>query len=760
MIFKGISKVLQQPPPKDSSAQNEVRPSLQTFGNQPLQLNKHRSVFGTSNLLKNKRIFSNTTLSHSNNQEQSTQSQNKLDFTKVNEKPASNFILSAPQIPQPKPPTSFRPNTLHPLKPLNSNIPSIPKFDFQAPFQPQKPALQTTPPPPTQSSNNIITNYPVNFNQASIQQNHNLRSPSSHSFNERQQKSHQQPNLQPPEVQINTVKQPAQITNLQPNSNFSMNSKNRFRPAFTGISSNQPPKSHQTAATNSNAPNQQHVLIDKSNSSVSVVKRKRETVEEEEDEVQFDFAEIPDILDSPPPPANLNIVKGKRDIAEEVDDDVLFDFAEIPDTLESPPPCVNVVKRKREIVEEDEDEDLFGLDNIPDEYLESVDFKVAEGSATTNTKSKPAVLGAKDIVEVANTTERSIRAPLQKQIDFSPNQMGTPIESPTRKKVDLRPNKSATSSTINDATSNARSDTAVDAVRLPKMHSPIKIKPPTTPQNPLRPVINPKSVRKFPGPAGEISVEDDVEQLIKEPNSATTSISRYFASPKRNDEEEVKFQPNQAWVNMLDVFGRSERTCISDVWKPDCPSKIPFMCVMIVELKQSAVELITVRFCDPTGNIHGSIHHYAFDAFSDITMGSVLELRQLHIRKKMFRFATKFGRRAFSSKPSDVPNRVSSRVTQVKAQGASQAMLYAVGLTPETISRAQVGISSVWYEGNPCNMHLMDLAQKVKEGVQKAGLNGFRFNTIGVSDGLSMGTEGMCYSLQSREIIADSIETV
>lgn len=72
----------------------------------------------------------------------------------------------------------------------------------------------------------------------------------------------------------------------------------------------------------------------------------------------------------------------------------------------------------------------------------------------------------------------------------------------------------------------------------------------------------------------------------------------------------------------------------------------------------------------------------------------------------------------------------------------------------------QVGISSVWYEGNPCNMHLMDLAAEVKAGVQDAGMVAFRFNTIGVSDGISMGTEGMSYSLQSRDLIADSIETV
>jgi len=76
------------------------------------------------------------------------------------------------------------------------------------------------------------------------------------------------------------------------------------------------------------------------------------------------------------------------------------------------------------------------------------------------------------------------------------------------------------------------------------------------------------------------------------------------------------------------------------------------------------------------------------------------------------------------------------------------------------MNKAQVGIASVWYEGNPCNMHLNDLAAKVKEGVVAEGLVGFRFNTIGVSDGISMGTDGMSYSLQSRDLIADSIETV
>jgi dihydroxy-acid dehydratase len=87
-------------------------------------------------------------------------------------------------------------------------------------------------------------------------------------------------------------------------------------------------------------------------------------------------------------------------------------------------------------------------------------------------------------------------------------------------------------------------------------------------------------------------------------------------------------------------------------------------------------------------------------------------------------------------------------------------MLYGTGLTREDMDKAQVGIASVWYEGNTCNMHLNKLAESVKEGVTQSGLVGMRFNTIGVSDGISMGTEGMSFSLQSRDLIADSIETV
>ncbi len=105
-------------------------------------------------------------------------------------------------------------------------------------------------------------------------------------------------------------------------------------------------------------------------------------------------------------------------------------------------------------------------------------------------------------------------------------------------------------------------------------------------------------------------------------------------------------------------------------------------------------------------------------------------------------------------------NRYSARITQPKSQGASQAMLYAAGLEEADMSKAQVGISSVWYEGNPCNMHLDHLAAAVKQSVDAVGMVGLRFNTVGVSDGISMGTEGMSYSLPSRDLIADSIETV
>lgn len=105
-------------------------------------------------------------------------------------------------------------------------------------------------------------------------------------------------------------------------------------------------------------------------------------------------------------------------------------------------------------------------------------------------------------------------------------------------------------------------------------------------------------------------------------------------------------------------------------------------------------------------------------------------------------------------------NKYSSQLTQKESQVGSRAMLYGAGLTDEDLEKAQVGIASTGWEGNPCNMHLNDLAEHVREGVWQNGLVGLIFHSIGVSDGMSMGTQGMKYSLQSREIIADSIETV
>jgi dihydroxy-acid dehydratase len=105
-------------------------------------------------------------------------------------------------------------------------------------------------------------------------------------------------------------------------------------------------------------------------------------------------------------------------------------------------------------------------------------------------------------------------------------------------------------------------------------------------------------------------------------------------------------------------------------------------------------------------------------------------------------------------------NKFSKVVTQDPTQPAAKAMLHAIGLTSEDLSKPFVGIASTGYEGNPCNMHLNDLSKNIKEGILKKDLIGLIFNTIGVSDGISMGTQGMRYSLPSRDIIADSIETV
>ncbi len=105
-------------------------------------------------------------------------------------------------------------------------------------------------------------------------------------------------------------------------------------------------------------------------------------------------------------------------------------------------------------------------------------------------------------------------------------------------------------------------------------------------------------------------------------------------------------------------------------------------------------------------------------------------------------------------------NKYSKEVTQNSSQPAAQAMLYAIGLTEEDLKKPLVGVASTGYEGNPCNMHLNGLAKHVKEGINSSGAVGLIFNTIGVSDGISMGTFGMRFSLPSRDLIADSVETV
>ncbi|KAG2120451.1 dihydroxy-acid/6-phosphogluconate dehydratase [Suillus discolor] len=108
-----------------------------------------------------------------------------------------------------------------------------------------------------------------------------------------------------------------------------------------------------------------------------------------------------------------------------------------------------------------------------------------------------------------------------------------------------------------------------------------------------------------------------------------------------------------------------------------------------------------------------------------------------------------------------IMNRYSRTVTQPKDQGASQAMLYATeGIKDDAdFQKAMVGVASVWYEGNPCNRHLLGLGQEIKGSLVEAGLIGYQFGTVGVSDGISMGTAGMSYSLQSRDLIADQVET-
>ncbi|CAO3695472.1 hypothetical protein G6F70_008870 [Rhizopus microsporus] len=112
------------------------------------------------------------------------------------------------------------------------------------------------------------------------------------------------------------------------------------------------------------------------------------------------------------------------------------------------------------------------------------------------------------------------------------------------------------------------------------------------------------------------------------------------------------------------------------------------------------------------------------------------------------------------SAEAGVLNKYSRTITQIPSAGAAQAQLYATGLTDEDMNKAQVGVTSFGYDGNPCNKHINDLAAKVVQGVWDAGLVGYQFNTIGVSDAIPMGSAGMSFSLPSRDVIADSIETV
>src|SRR5678815_5556260 len=105
-------------------------------------------------------------------------------------------------------------------------------------------------------------------------------------------------------------------------------------------------------------------------------------------------------------------------------------------------------------------------------------------------------------------------------------------------------------------------------------------------------------------------------------------------------------------------------------------------------------------------------------------------------------------------------NKYSKTITQDPTQPAAQAMLYGIGLTEDDLKKPQIGVCSMGYDGNTCNMHLNDLAKIVKQGVWDNDMVGLIFNTIGISDGISNGTDGMRYSLVSRDLIADSIESV
>lgn len=136
---------------------------------------------------------------------------------------------------------------------------------------------------------------------------------------------------------------------------------------------------------------------------------------------------------------------------------------------------------------------------------------------------------------------------------------------------------------------------------------------------------------------------------------------------------------------------------------------------------------------------------------------------QRHVSRLASRISTSSSIRCASNArppPGDL-NRMSRIITRPKDQGASQAMLYATeGISSdEDLTRAMVGVASIWYEGNPCNAHLLDLGRRIKKSLHDAGLTGYQFGSVGVSDGISMGTDAMSYSLPSRDLIADSVES-
>ena len=106
------------------------------------------------------------------------------------------------------------------------------------------------------------------------------------------------------------------------------------------------------------------------------------------------------------------------------------------------------------------------------------------------------------------------------------------------------------------------------------------------------------------------------------------------------------------------------------------------------------------------------------------------------------------------------PNRYSATLTAHARRGGAQAMLVPCGVDSEKLAQPQIGVASIWWEGNPCNMHLLDLSELVKTSLEQQDLVALRYNAVGVSDAISMGTGGMRYSLQSRDLIADSVETV